>query len=462
MRKGVLGSIAALTAGAGLAFGQGPMPPGGYDGLVPATGTAVPIPPHIVDPGGPAVIPAGEPAPNGAPVYPPPGMYGTNPYGGAPAINPTSHALAPHWWLNTEYLLWFVKDQPTRVPYITTGARAEGGVIGRPTTTVLVGDCDLGYGLFSGFRVTGGYFKGADRRVGFELSGFLLEQNAVDFFGTSDQNGVPVIARPFIDATNGTQGVFTVAFPNLASGSINFLSTTRTWGAEGSSVLNLYRSCPDDCHTLSIDGLIGFRYLDLHEVIDIASASTLLGANSTQFAGLTVAAPATIVVRDRFETTNRFYGGQVGLKADWRRGKWHLGSVAKVGAGNMNQELIIEGRSDVIDPTRGIAAVNPGGLLAPASTICDLRRDEFAVIGEVTLSLGYNWTSWLTTFVGYNFLYTDQVIRPGDQITNVLNPALIPTSPTFGLGGPVATPDVRFTQTDFWLQGVSFGILVKY
>ena len=90
-------------------------------------------------------------------------------------------------------------------------------MIGNPTTTVLAGNCDYGYGLFSGFRITGGFFKGEDRRVGLELSGFLLEQNAVDFFAASDPNGVPVLARPFVDATNGSQGVFTVSFPNLGS-----------------------------------------------------------------------------------------------------------------------------------------------------------------------------------------------------------------------------------------------------
>jgi hypothetical protein len=128
----------------------------------------------------------------------------------------------------------------------------------------------------------------------------------------------------------------------------------------------------------------------------------------------------------------------------------------------MNEELLIEGRSDVIDPTRGIAAANPGGLLASPSTICHVRHDEFTYIWDATVSLGYNWSSCITTFVGYNFTYVNRVIRPGDQMTNVLNPALVPTSPTFGVGGPVATPSVALTQSEFWLQGVTFGLVVKY
>jgi hypothetical protein len=466
MRNGVLGSIAALAAGAGLAFGQGPVPAGGppaggYDILVPASGQAVPVPVHLGGVDGPSVIPADAPGPNGAPVYPPPGMYGTVPYPSASA-SAANHFLAPHWWASAEYLLWWVKSQPTRAPLLTTGARGEGGVIGRPTTRVLVGDCDYGYGLFSGFRVTGGYFKDADRRYGLELSGFLLEQNVVEFFAVSDPNGVPVIARPFVDAGTGSQGVLTVAFPNLASGTALFYTSSQTWGAEGNAVMNLYRTCPDECKLMTIDGLFGFRYMHIHEVIDIASSSTLLGASTTSFAGLQVAAPATINVRDRFETTNQFYGGQFGVRAEARYGKWHTMFVGKIALGDMNQTLLVDGRSEVIDPTRGIAAINPGGLLANGSTICTLRHDEFAYIPEVMFSLGYSWSSCLTTFIGYTATYVSRVIRPGDQITNVVNPAIIPTSPTFGLGGPVATPNVLFTQSEFWMQGVSVGLLVKW
>jgi hypothetical protein len=459
MRKGVLGSIAALTAGAGLAFGQGPG--GAGSPLLPATGQSSAVPPLLGGADGPAVIPVPEAGPNGAPVYPPPGLYGSTPYQ-LPSGSVNGHTLAPHWWVNSEYLLWWVKSQPANFPYITTGARAEGGVIGGASTTVLVGDCNYGYGLFSGFRVTGGWFKDECRRVGFEFSGFLLGKQNVTFFAQSDANGVPVLARPFVNATNGAQGVLTVSFPNLASGSILFKTDSQSWGAEGSGVLNLYRSCPDDKCLISINGIGGFRYFELDEDIDVASSSTLLGTNTTSFAGLTVAAPATISVHDRVETTNRFYGGQVGLKAEASYGKWYVSTIAKFAIGEMNETLLVDGQSSVLDPTRGIAAVNPGGLLANPSTICTLRKDQFVYIPEGQINFGYNWCSWLTTYVGYNVIYVSKVIRPGDQITNVVNPALIPTSPSFGNGPLGATPNVQFTQSEFWLTGVSFGIVMRY
>jgi hypothetical protein len=467
MRKGVLGSIAALTAGAGLAFGQGPPPAvrppaGGYDVLVPAAGQVAPIPPYLGGGDGPAVVPATEPALNGAPVYPPPGPYGATTYQAPPGLTLGGRVVAPHVWLDTEYLLWWSRKQPITAPLITTGASTSQGIVGQPSTQVLVGGADLGYGLFSGFRVTGGWFKGDDRRIGVEFSGFLLGQKSVDYFARSDANGVPLIARPFTIASTGAQGSLIVAAPNLASGNILFRTTSQTWGAEGNGVLNLYRSCPDDSYLMTINGLLGFRYFELDELIDIASASTLLGTATSSFAGLTITSPSTISVEDKYRTTNRFYGGQIGLKGEVYYGKWFFAATGKLAVGDMNETLEVSGLTGVNDPTRGLAAVNPGGLLANFANINTLRKDEFVYIPEVIGKIGYNWSSWLSTYVGYNFIYVSKVLRPGNQISDVVNPTLVPSSPSYGAAGGGATPNVLLTQSHYWIQGVSFGIQMKY
>jgi hypothetical protein len=54
------------------------------------------------------------------------------------------------------------------------------------------------------------------------------------------------------------------------------------------------------------------------------------------------------------------------------------------------------------------------------------------------------------------------VARPTEQYSVVVNPSTIPTSPSYGLGTPIATPNPLFTQSDFWLQGVTFGVHIRY
>jgi hypothetical protein len=61
--------------------------------------------------------------------------------------------------------------------------------------------------------------------------------------------------------------------------------------------------------------------------------------------------------------------------------------------------------------------------------------------------------------VGYNFLYWSNVIRPGNQVDRVINPNLLP--PANGLGGP-NRPTFEFHGSDFWAQGVSFGLEFRY
>ena len=64
--------------------------------------------------------------------------------------------------------------------------------------------------------------------------------------------------------------------------------------------------------------------------------------------------------------------------------------------------------------------------------------------------------------IGYRFLYVSDVIRPGDQVSRVVNPRLVPTSPLFtGSGGP-AVPQPNFQSTDFWAQGLTLGLGINF
>lgn len=104
----------------------------------------------------------------------------------------------------------------------------------------------------------------------------------------------------------------------------------------------------------------------------------------------------------------------------------------------------------------------PGGLFANSTNIGTYNNDEFGVIPEVTGKIGYTWRSWLSTFVGYNVIYVNRVVRPGNIFNPVVDPVLVPTSPSFGVGTATFVPQNVLNQSDFFLQGVTFGINIKY
>ena len=86
------------------------------------------------------------------------------------------------------------------------------------------------------------------------------------------------------------------------------------------------------------------------------------------------------------------------------------------------------------------------------------------MVPEVGVNVGYNFTPWLRGFLGYNFLYWSNVVRPGEQIDREINVRQIP-GPNFPTGGSnttVARPTVPFKSTDFWAHGVNLGLELKY
>ena len=474
MRKRLLGTIAAVATSAGAALAQSPPPPtaiGSVGVPYPNQGQLRaypdPIPPPV-----PGMAPYGpDPAtglefPGGPSPYPdiPYGLHGQENWGHVPPPGLALRRIAPRVWSYVDYGLWFAKGQPTPVfPLVVTSAPADGGLVGQPTTTELhPRSADLGYNLFSAFKVGGGFFRDDARRFGIEANGFLTEQKANTFFVASDMTGQPLLARPFVNAVTGTTDALLASFPTFASGSMLVYTSTQAWGADGGGLLNIYRSCPTDSIGVSFNLHGGFRYMEINEEFRIAQRSMLLNGSTAPFDGKLYASPAAIEVQDHFRTENRFYGGQMGFSTDIRGGRWVFALTSKLALGMVNEVITVQGQSALNDPIRGIASQVVGGLYANRTNIGRYRNDEFAVIPEVSTSLGYAWTSWLDTSIGYNFLYISRVARPGRQFSPVVNPALVPTSPTYGFGVATAAPNPLFTQDDYWLQGVNFGLNIRY
>ena len=478
MRRKLLGTIAAVAAGAGAAWGQSPPPPVPVGPAGPMVAEVAPgaMPPGPVDPG--AVFPGG-PMPGMGPMIGGPGGYGLH---GQPTWQPPftkkgdvtnySSRIAPLWWVDADYLLWFSSAQPANFPFVTTSAPAAGGQLGATSTVVLHSTTDLGYNVYSGFRITAGCFKDDERRFGWYASGFMTEEKANDYLAASDATGQPLLARPFINAATGRPDVLLVSFPTFAAGSINVRATNQTWGAEAGPIINLYRDCPDDCGATAclwnINLLTGFRFLQIHERLVMQQFSRTVGNSTLIFDGKIYGAPAQVEVYDEFDAQNQFYGGNIGLSNEVRSGRWAFNMTGKVALGVMHQRVDVNGFSILTTavnpavPGSGTVSVARAGLFANASNIGRYKNDEFCVVPEVTANLSYAWCSWLSTSVGYTFLYANRVARPSEQYTTSVNPATIPTSPSYGLGAPIATPSPLISQSDFWLQGVNFSFNIRY
>jgi hypothetical protein len=368
---------------------------------------------------------------------------------------PADYRGAPYvLYSDLEYLAWWVKSMPVPA-LITTGNTQDLGILGRPSTQVLLGN-SLDHDAFSGGRFTLGWWFDPCRVWALESTFFFLgEETRHDLFSSG---GIPILARPFFNAQTGQEDSELIANPALPgliplSGQADVSFRTRLIGFE----LNLVRSWlygvnPEWHKQYNFDFLFGYRYLQLRENLSIHE-DLLVPEDSGN-----VPAGTRFLIDDMFAARNSFNGGQIGIRGELRWGGWFIDGRAKVAFGNTTQTVFINGQTTITTP--GVGTVSgPGGLLALPTNMGRYHRDTFSVVPEFGVNLGYYITPYIKVYVGYTFLGWTNVVRPGNVIDRQVNPSQLP--PGGVLVGP-ARPAFRFRDGDFWAQGINVGIEMRY
>jgi hypothetical protein len=416
---------AALAMGSGPAFAQLPASP-----VVPAaTNESKTMAPAPV-----SVNPAAPPGFNGAcPTY---------------QCEDKSIGGSGRFWARGEWLYWSTSGQP--LPALATAAPAStarplAGVLGSPNTVVTYGDSRANKDFRNGYRLNAGWWTDDTRESGIEGDFFFLGDSRNGFAPASD--GSSIISRPFVNALTGQQDAELVSFPGAVGGSLTADVRNSMIGGGVNLVRNI---CGSECGRL--DWLVGYRYWNVADDLTITE-------NLTALPGQNLVAPGTTYrITDRFQTSNNFHGGLIGLSGERRFGNWFVGGRATVALGVNCQTADISG-STTITPPGGLPTTFSGGLLAQATNIGSHSRSEFAVVPEVGVRVGCNVTENTRFYAGYNFLYMSNVLRAGDQIDGRVNPSLLPPQTNvIGPGVPVFTPKT----TDFWAQGISLGLEFRY
>ena len=317
-------------------------------------------------------------------------------------------------WASTEYMLWRVKDAPVPLPLVTTGNPAVGqfGAIGQSTTRILFGDSGVNFNNFSGMHAAVGGWIDSDRSVGIEGSGFLLECRANTFSAGSSPAGNPSLFFPFFTPNNGAgkaaESSASISNPVTGfAGNVSITSSLQLWGTEFNGILNIMRR-----PGLEISLLAGFRYADLQENLDIRNSTTDLILGNVQ--NLT----------DHFGTRNQFYGGQLGAKISWQRENWFVDVAGKVALGDTHQVVETQGSINQTALPGGMAPMAgtfPGGLYTAPTNIGRISGNEFTVLPSLEFKVGYQITPHIRAYAGYDFMYWNQVVRPGNQIDHNVN-----------------------------------------
>ena len=296
---------------------------------------------------------------------------------------------------------------------------------------------------------------------GFEGEYFALGDESTDYYIWSDGN--PIVARPFYDNYHNHEATENVAIPrgnsNSLDGAIGVSATTRFHGAGAHFLFTTCRQdgCwTDDCGScmtyhdrFRADFVAGYRYLDLEDQLGITETLTSTDPNSTsrtqRFSGPRSVQHAELVQRcgSRHEVRVPAESLVVGL-------------FPRVALGSTHSTVDINGSTRVTDPTGAANDVAQRSVGPERPELGVYTQNNFAVVPELDLKVGFQFTAHTRLVVGYDALYWSSVARAGEQIDRTVNPTYLPGSPVAPTGDP--RPLFTFQQTGFWAQGVNVGV----
>jgi hypothetical protein len=366
-----------------------------------------------------------------------------------------SGSSAPQIWLQGEYLWWRLKNRSPDFPLVTTGDPAKdptAGALGSSSTRVLERGADLDHGVFSGLRFTVGGWVDQEKTWGLEASGFLTEQRRNGFAAGSDATGNQSLYVPVFLPDFGGEGKFIIADPTVPfQGSIAVSSATRLWGAEVNAFCPMF-ICPN----FTMDFLFGFRYLSMQDSLGLNALAPNDPVSDIQS-----------VLSERFATHNDFYGGQIGLRGEYRIGRLSLDMVAKVALGSAFQSVDVSGQTTLtgtgVLPVLGVPpGTYPGAIFAQPTNSGRRSIDKFDTVSQLMVKAGWDLSSRFRVFVGYDFLFWNNVSRAGEQLDRQVNSAQSPLSPNFGKTVIPAVPAAVFTRSEFWAYGGTVGLEFRY
>jgi len=433
--------------------------PSGFSTFGPEEATpARPAPPEALS----SLPPPVSPVPLSAVPSPVPFPRGIRLQSAAPELGPEPEAafpaLAPSpdpggvLWTNLEILMWAGSGQHLP-PMMTTGdpitPQNLAGKLFTPHTRILFPLDRVNNEFRPGFRLSGGTWLDLNRIVGLEGDFFFLRNSKKGLTAASDANGNQILARPFINAVTGIDDAILVAYPGVQRGAIDVQVESFVIGGGTNALFNLWNDLGG-----KIDLLAGYRYFGLFDEVSIKEDTTALS---------TAAAPLNpgdhLQALDRFRTFNHFHGGVLGIAGERRLGVWFLAGRASVALGGVRQVVEISGRT-VLTPFGGLPTATAIGRFALPSNIGRYQQTTFAVLPEVSVRGGVQLTESARLYVAYNWMYLSNVVRAGEQIDPRINPIFRP--PVTLLPGEQPPVYSGFRTSDYWLQGLSFGMEVRF
>jgi hypothetical protein len=352
-------------------------------------------------------------------------------------------------WNELEYLLWWPSGQALP-PLVTASRGGRPPILGEPQTQLLVGNDTLVNPDISGARFTHGFALDEPRTLGLSITYLFLGSRTVSATVSEYSLGsARTLGRPIIDAATGEEDVIPVSRPGSMVGAVDVSLSTRVTGWEITGLANLFTG-----PTVRLNALAGYRYFMANEGLRIDQLAFFPNGPGGP--------PVLVGIADQFDAHNRFHGGQFGLMLDWTRGPVFIEATGKVGLGQSVMVVRVSGQT-VASALGPVPAVQwcAGGVLGQPTNSGRFERSGFAVLPEAGMRIGWRFQDRSRMYIGYNFLYLSEAVRAGEQIDRTGDESQVPLLGRTGTA-LAERPGPVLARSDFWVQGLVFGLEYRY
>jgi hypothetical protein len=368
--------------------------------------------------------------------------------------NDCNDCCRPRVWADAEYLMWWFKNAPDPVPFVQSSPLFVNNILPLPSLpiTPAFGGTDIDTGMRNGGRFRFGGWLDSDCTLGLEASYFFITPKESSQTLTGTGPGAffgPANYLLFPTGTVNTPGAgsfntFLVENSSPGSSAINTLTLrSDLYGFEANGILKLI-----NCPRFELKLLGGFRNVNFDESLAFSASFTgaglfVAGTNGAGFNGAGL--PGTVAAS--YSDQSHFYGGNLGTTGEVRWGGFFLNATGKVALGTMQESHT----QSLLSTAPSIDGIGFGGVFlstpGPFASTQHYSVNRFAVIPEVNVNVGYQLARWCRAYVGYNFLYVSDVLRPGLQVSSA----------------PLLTnPPALQEHTSFWAQGANFGLEFRF
>jgi len=361
--------------------------------------------------------------------------------------NLMSSDIEDPYWFKAEMIFGKFKEANTPPLLTTSTPQTSRGIIGNEGTRVLYGgNIDLETHL--GSRMTAGFWMEPSQAWGLEGSYFFLANRTTGV--RVDSAGGPLLASPFFDSLANQNSAYPIANEELndlvrISGLVNVGAHSRLQGFEFNNLHNITRQ-----PNRRLDWTWGYRFLNLDEAVFNNIQQAEEPQPGQQFG-------TQRLIWDDFGTSNNFHGFNLGLRSQWYAGCWTFDLNGKLGFGANRNTVQISGNTITASPPQFQAIATRGGIYAQSSNIGNVTQIDFSFVPEFEVGVGYYFGERWRLSCSYNFLAITNVVRPGDQIDNRINPNILN-----GNAGNPPTPERFHNLSTFWLSSLNLGLEYRW